>query len=162
MPSHTTYEYDDEYPTCLETHASLRVSSETLSPQDVSELLQIEASESYLKGSKIGRTSRVRSAHGWFLRSRHHVQSRDNRRHIDYILAKLEGSAHTLSRIRESPGAHMDIVSFYVSTGQGGPWLMPTQLRRLADLGLEIWWDIYFERRKARRHRAKPSMYPQG
>ncbi len=38
----------------------------------------------------------------------------------------------------------MDICSFYESTGQGGPWLMPSQMLKLGQLGLEVWWDIYF------------------
>lgn len=160
MPIDPIYEYFDEYSTCLETFAGLRVFSDALSPQDISSLLRLEASHSYVKGSKIGRSLRVRSCHGWFLESLDHVQSRDNRRHVDFLLAKLEGSAAALDTIRGSAGAHVDVLCYYVSSGQGGPWLMPTQLRGLADLGLEIWWDIYFDRRKARRYRGKTRMYP--
>jgi hypothetical protein len=41
-------------------------------------------------------------------------------------------------------GCKIDITSYWVSVGQGGPWLMPQQMLRLGALGIDIWWDIYF------------------
>lgn len=38
----------------------------------------------------------------------------------------------------------LDITSYWVSTGQGGPWLMPQQMLKLGGLGIGVWWDIYF------------------
>jgi hypothetical protein len=39
----------------------------------------------------------------------------------------------------------MDICSYWVGIGQGGPQLHPAQMRELGALGLAVWWDIYFE-----------------
>jgi hypothetical protein len=39
----------------------------------------------------------------------------------------------------------MDIACLWDShAGHGGPTLSPDLLRRLADLGIELWFDIYF------------------
>jgi hypothetical protein len=38
-----------------------------------------------------------------------------------------------------------DITCYWVSrSGQGGPWLMPDQMRQLGALNIDIWWDVYF------------------
>jgi hypothetical protein len=42
-------------------------------------------------------------------------------------------------------GCKIDITTYWVSIGQGGPWLMPQQMLRLGTLGIGVWWDIYFE-----------------
>ena len=82
-------------------------------------------------------------AAGWFLTSEDEIDSRDVRRHIDYLLDKIEGKADSLVSIRESGGS-ADIMCFWVSAaGQGGPSLWPTQMAKLAELDLEIWFDIY-------------------
>jgi hypothetical protein len=50
-------------------------------------------------------------------------------------------------------GFKIDITSFWVSTsGNGGPTISPYQMRRLADLEIEIWWDIYFYDDEPRRN----------
>ena len=41
-------------------------------------------------------------------------------------------------------GCKADISSFWMSVGQGGPWLMPEQMLKLGALDIDIWWDIYF------------------
>jgi hypothetical protein len=69
--------------------------------------------------------------------------SKDTRRHIDIILAALEGQAESIQVIQHQ-GCQVDITSYWVSTGQGGPWLMPEQMLKLGRLGISIWWDVYF------------------
>ena len=31
-----------------------------------------------------------------------------------------------------------------VTTGQGGPSLSASQMYRLGQLGIDVWWDVYF------------------
>ncbi len=43
-------------------------------------------------------------------------------------------------------GCQTDICNYWVSNGQGGPSLDVEMLGALHDLGLPIWFDMYFER----------------
>ncbi len=38
----------------------------------------------------------------------------------------------------------LNIMSYWVGIGQGGPALWPRQMLQLGALGLEVWWDVYF------------------
>jgi hypothetical protein len=60
------------------------------------------------------------------------------------ILAALEGKVDSVDEIHHQ-GCKIDITSYWVSTGQGGPWLMPHQMLKLGRLRIGVWWDIYFE-----------------
>lgn len=44
----------------------------------------------------------------------------------------------------QARGCEIDITNYWVSGGQGGPWLMPCQMLKLGALNIDIWWDIYF------------------
>jgi hypothetical protein len=30
-------------------------------------------------------------------------------------------------------------------SGEGGPTISPVQMKRLAELGIELWFDVYFD-----------------
>jgi len=57
-------------------------------------------------------------------------------------LAALEGKLDSVQKIQRQ-GCTLDITSYWVSTGQGGPWLMPEQMLKLGRLGISVWWDVY-------------------
>jgi hypothetical protein len=59
------------------------------------------------------------------------------------ILAALKDQAGVMKLLRAT-GCTVDIVSYWLSSGQGGPWLMPEQMMKLGRLGIPVWWDIYF------------------
>lgn len=59
------------------------------------------------------------------------------------ILSSLEGKEEAIASL-QGQGCKLDITSYWVSTGQGGPWLMPQQILKLGRLGIGVWWDIYF------------------
>lgn len=136
--------YQDDYNTCNTTYTTLRIYSESLSPQDITKYLEIEPSEIIDK--------RIRkdilmdediTLNAWFLTSENIIFSKDSRRHIDYIADKLlpiKEKIKTLAR----QDVKIDISCFWMSeSGQGGPTLSPQQLSKLAELELEIWFDIY-------------------
>lgn len=128
--------YDDAYPTCLETYATLRVSSGHHDPAHLAARLPIS-----------GMTCRLSKRRGppiaiWRLSTQDTVQSRDTRRHVDWLLDRIEPFAIALDALR-SGGAKADIFCYFVNIGQGGPMLSPPQLQRLAALRLEIGWDVY-------------------
>jgi hypothetical protein len=136
-------DYDDSYPTCAETFSTLRVFSDSLAPEEITKALQIEPTRSFRKGDSHSQGKLQRKANGWFYSTQKLCASKDTRRHIEIILAALEGQAES-TQVIQHQGCQVDITSYWVSTGQGGPGLMPEQMLKLGRLGISIWWDVYF------------------
>ena len=138
-----SYEYSDDYPTCLETYSTLRVYSDDLQPGEITEILGLQPHRSFAKGDAFGTSDRRRKATGWFYSTKNLVRSRDTRRHIDEVLAALEGKRDATKALIER-GCKLDIMSYWLSIGQGGPAVESEQMQRLADLQIGVWWDVYF------------------
>jgi hypothetical protein len=135
--------YNDSYPTCVKTYSTLRIFSEELGPEQITQLLQIRPTDSFRKGDIRGLRQLQRKTNGWFYCTANLSASKDGRRHIDLILAALEGKGVQVEELH-SRRCKIDITSYWSSTGQGGPWLMPEQMVKLGALRINIWWDIYF------------------
>jgi hypothetical protein len=136
--------YNDDYPTCLETFSTLRIFSEKLSPTEVTKILKIKPTESFQKGEPLNKGKLHRKTNGWFFETENTVKSRDTRRHIDFILQAVGRKGRAIKNLHQK-GCQLDIISYFVSTGQGGPALWPHQMLKLGQLGVEIWWDVYFK-----------------
>jgi hypothetical protein len=135
-----TSEYDDDYPTCVETYSTLCVFSDSVAPAAITTELGIPPTETFKKGESHSKGRLQRKANGWFYSTEGLLQSKDTRRHID----SKERAIETLRQ----KGCKMDISSYWVSIGQGGPALWPCQMIKLGNFGIEIWWDIYFRSNK--------------
>ena len=141
-------EYDDNYGTCADTYATLRIYHDDLDLKQISRLLNLTPTEAHRKGDtqrgrRTGHITTLRIG-SWLLRSDGAIDSRDSRRHVDWILDQLEGKAAIFETLRRQ-GCRTEIGCFWVSAcGHGGPTLSPHQSRRLAELGLEFSYDIYF------------------
>jgi hypothetical protein len=119
-----------------------------MDPEIVTSQLGVNPTSLNKKGEKrvnsLGRTREV-PLNGWFLSSESDISSRDLRRHLDWLLDKIEPSAPQLSKLQTAPGLTMLINCIWWSaTGQGGPTLWPEQMQRLAALDLECSFDISF------------------
>ncbi len=136
-------EYDDSYPTCVETYSTLRIFSDGVSPDKITRFLQTEPTDSFLKGQSFNQGKLKRKANGWFYSTKELSSSKDTRRHLDLILAALDGKDDAVGKLQRE-GCKIDVTTYWLSIGQGGPWLTPQQMLRLGVLGVEIWWDIYF------------------
>ena len=80
----------------------------------------------------------------WFLSSKLSVDSKNVRRHLDWVLDQLGGRRVALRDLAER-GAKLDVNCYWVSaSGHGGPMLSPPQLTKLADLEIELQFDVYF------------------
>jgi Domain of unknown function (DUF4279) len=137
---------DDEYPTCAKTYATLRVYPGDIDPAVVTDRLGIEPSRWQRRGGvteRAGRPPKVAPINGWFLESRGQVDSRDSGRHIDWLLDRVAPRAEAVRSLQEM-GCRMDISCYWLSrSGHGGPTIPPNQMRRLAELNIELWCDFY-------------------
>jgi hypothetical protein len=132
-----------DYPTCERTYATLRIYPESLDPFDVTSRLGIEPSDWQRRGESRRPGSRPARLHGWFLSSQGVLESRDVRRHLDWVLSIVVPRADTILAL-QSEACRMDVSCFWASaSGHGGPSVRPTQMRELARLNLELWFDVY-------------------
>lgn len=129
-------DYSDDYPTCLETHATFRVISACHDCTQLQAAMHLEPTS--CKPSR----SRSRPADIWELTTEGTLTSRDTRRHVDWLLDRIEPAAAALECLRQE-GAKTDIFCYFVNVGHGGPMLSVAQLVRLAALKIDISWDVY-------------------
>jgi hypothetical protein len=146
--SHRT-PYDDGYESCLETRAELLIYTGAIPPDEVSSRLGTEPTEINVAGrvrvNEYGR-ERVVKTSSWSLSSEGHVQSKDVRSHLDWLLARLEPSRTALLQLQSEADVRMSInVVWWSRGGSGGPTLWPQQMRAMSDLNLECSFDVYFE-----------------
>ncbi len=138
-------EYDDSYPTCNCTYASLCITlPEACDPVEFSHTIKIEPSRIQRKGERYaGKINNWPTA--WFLSSDQAIDSRDLRRHIDWLIDQLVGKEEIIHQVQVD-GGKLVLSCYWVSaTGYGGPILSPWTMRRLSDLGIEIWFDFYMD-----------------
>lgn len=138
--------YDDDYPTCAKTYATLCVFPGDIDPAAVTDRLEIEPSDWQRRGevaARPGRPPKIATINGWFLGSKGQVDSRDSRRHIDWLLDRMTPKAEAVRSLQEM-GCRMEIACYWrARSGPGGPIIPPTQMRRLAELNIELWFDFY-------------------
>ena len=129
-------EYDRKYPTCSKTYATLRIYHDKITPEEITQSLDILPTDCQLKNEKI-------KFNGWFLSSEKMVKSKDCREHIDSILNDIVFKKEFIESLIEQ-GALIDMSCFWLSKdGQGGPTLSPSQCQKLAELKIDIWFDFY-------------------
>jgi len=141
------HDYDDDYATCVETHATLRIFSCALSPDEISQVLNHTPTKSFLKGARrtnfSGAANPLYTTNGWLYETDGECDSRDCRRHLDLLVEKFIHNSAALAKLRES-GCEMDVTVYYVYS-QGGPTISAKQMAAFAESGLSIWWDLYRE-----------------
>jgi hypothetical protein len=134
--------YDDQYPTCNATYATLCIYGDDLDPNAVTSLFGIEPSQTQRKGEQLKKG--VVRRKGWFLSTENTVVSRDVRRHVHWLIETFSSKEEAFHQLRSQ--SYETVVSCYwmSASGHGGPMLSPKLMRSLSDLGVEIRFDIYF------------------
>jgi Domain of unknown function (DUF4279) len=141
--------YDDDYSTCTRTYATLSIYPVRTDPETITELLGIEPSSWQRTGGPMAESLRrppgIAELDLWCLTTKDRVKSRDSRRHIDWLLNRIEGKTAEL-RSTQLEGARMSVSCFWLSKfGEGGPTISPQQMTRLGELNIELWFDVYFD-----------------
>jgi len=141
-------EYKDAYDTCARTYATLRAYTGDMEPDEVSRFLGMAPTTSVTRGRVIvdgPSKGGVSKLNGWFLSTKERVDSKDLRRHLDWLLEGLAGHHDKLLALQAMPDVSMDVSCYWLSNyGHSGPTLSPKQMRSLCDLNLEIWFDCYY------------------
>lgn len=124
------------------TCAELLIYHDTLHPDAVTELLGIAPTKKVAVGEPGKPNSRGRvvvgKVNGWFLSSEGTVDSKDLRRHLDWLITRLRPCAENLRSLQETQGVRMYVFCpWWTRSGGGGPTLWPEQMRGLAELNLE-------------------------
>jgi len=119
---------------------------EQLDLAEISTLLSLEPTSTQQAGDLVSaRSGRLRKYSGWFLESAEHVASRDSRDHFSWLLERIAGKGDQLKSL-VARGYNVDICCRWDSaSGHGGPNMDPDQMTSLGSLGIETWFDIYFD-----------------
>jgi hypothetical protein len=132
--------YKDDYKTCSTTYATLRIIG--LNPDEVTLRLGLSPTDSFVRGDV--RHAAPMRHDGWFLDSKDAVDSKDVRRNLDWILDQLTPQRDALRALIER-GAKIDITCYWVSArGHGGPIISTVQSKKLAELEIDVSYDVYF------------------
>ena len=154
--------YDDDYATCEETYATLRVFSDSLDPLRITTILGVEPTKFFRTGDIRSTNLRVASPHYgsnvWLYSTAGRHTSRDCRRHLDLLIGAVLSNTEGLRTLR-SMECDVDVTSFYSYT-QGGPTLSPAQMSALAKADIDVWWDLYRADEPSRDDGAKPVPNP--
>lgn len=138
--------YDDDYPTCARTHATLLIYPNEVDPTEVTERIGIEPSSWQRRGEVIPQAKgppKVAELSGWFLTSKGQVESKDSRRHVAWLLDQIASKSEA-TRSLQKTGCTMAISCYWQSkNGHGGPTIPPSQMKTLGELNIELWFDIY-------------------
>ncbi len=139
-------EYDDDCESCEKTHASLVVYLENCDLEDVTAMLGISPTSWQRYGelpSNPNRLQKPAACTAWMLESKNQTDSQDARRHIDWLLSQLSGKELAIRKL-QMEGSVVKLWCYWLSKdGYGGPLLSPYQMKRLAELDIEIEFDFY-------------------
>ncbi|WHI45930.1 DUF4279 domain-containing protein [Microbulbifer sp. TRSA001] len=133
----------DDYPTCDETYITLRIYCGEISPDVVTEILGIKASDKIYKGKTVNGRKRPAILNGWFLTSEGKVDSLDSRAHLHWLFRLIDGKESPLNQVTKL------VDNVYIScywrskSGHGGPKLDTEQMEKLVKYGLNIEYDVY-------------------
>jgi hypothetical protein len=134
---------EEMYPTCARTYATLRVYPTQTDPDDITKLLNIFPSRTQRTGDLAhpGSTRTVPLA-GWFLTSKETIDSVDVQDHLHWLLSLILPRRSEILELQAD--CRMDVSCNWLSEqGHGGPTLTPKIMGELAQLNLELWFDVY-------------------
>lgn len=142
-----TREYIHDYATCGKTYATLCIYHHDLDPDAVSRLLELRPTRSQRRGDvrNLKAPNPVPLPIGaWLLCTEDVSQSRDVRFHIDLLLGMLVEKDDAIRQLT-AQGCQLRISCYWRSfSGHGGPMMWPETMGRLAELGIEVSFDVYF------------------
>ena len=128
---------------CTETFATLRIFSEDIHPEEITEILGAAPTGTDPRNLE-SRYKSQRLSNYWQHSTEKLSDSLDNVEHLDLIVNALKGKDTQLKLLRQR-GCKTDVFCYWVSNGQGGPRISVDLMKELVNFGLGIYWDMYFD-----------------
>lgn len=138
---------DHEYGTCDRTCAKLLIYPDSFRHEDITRTLNVRPTAGANKGERIENrfgNIRIVKLTRWELSSEEHVQSKDVRAHLDWLLGQLASSHEALRDLQQHEVRMGVSCPWWSLGGHGGPTLWPEQMKVLAELNLECSFDVQF------------------
>jgi hypothetical protein len=134
-----------DYPTCECCFSTLYIETGDMDPNYVTGRLNLKPTSIQRKGESANRFSnRTNPLSGWSLSSEARVDSKDLRNHMDWLLDQIACQKAEMESLRRA-GCVFRVWCYWLSkAGHGGPIISVSQIKRLAELELEIYLDVYF------------------
>lgn len=133
-------------PTASEVWISLRIYHVDLDPQQISDELQLQPTVAHKRGEPIQHT-RISSAPtgAWVLESKGAVRSTDLEEHLAWMLSRLSTAREALLKLQDVGYDISLVCSWFTSSDMTCPSLTAEHMRSAGNLGLGLWFDIYFQ-----------------
>jgi len=146
LPPGRSTAYNRDYGTCRRTCVVFSVLCGSMLVTEATNFLGIQPTDVAEKGKVVANSrGRIAPLNIWFIRSEGQVDSLDLRHHLDWLLDKIEPAASGIHQLQRLDGIVTRIMCIWESSvGHGGPTLWPEQMQRIANLNLELGFDIYF------------------
>jgi Domain of unknown function (DUF4279) len=134
-----------DYPTCERCYATLCIETGENDASFVSAHLDIQPTSVQIRGECAATgPARINALNMWFLSSDGRVDSKDLRNHLDWLFDRIGPNKSQLKSLREM-GCELRISCYWLSKeGEGGPTFSVSQTKKLAELEIEVWLDVYF------------------
>ena len=122
--------------------ASLRISGETLRPDEIDSQLGIKSTRTHLRGEPRSSRTKLLWKHSLWLLESQLTDDSEPVEHLNWLLNLLEPKASVIKSL--SGTFHVDLFcGFSSDSGQGGFTLDSVTLDRLARLGIPLTLDLY-------------------
>ncbi len=125
------------------THVFLRIEHDTAEPEGVTAVLGITPTHSARRGQlPAGGKGEPYPWNVWVLSSAYAVVLKDTRAHFQWLLASVGSRGAEMRKLRQR-GYRMEIHCLWMSQGgYGGPELSADIMRSLADLEVDVYFDV--------------------
>jgi hypothetical protein len=138
--------YSKDYGTCSYTHAWLRIMSEEMDPNEITKILNLTPTQIQHAGEpRSAKSNKVRKTSGWWISTKGLLDSLDARHHLDWILERVSEKTEEIKLLQKREYLVDVCVRWDSKSGHGGPTLSSKQLLGFGKLGIEVWFDIYFD-----------------
>ena len=133
-----------EYASCERTYVTLRIYPTNLDPDEVTRKMGVQPTSVQRVGDPMRlKSSKAITLAGWFLCSEDAVESTNTLNHLVWLLDYLMSHEVALHNL-QAEGHRMDVSCYWLrKQDKGGPELTSEIMKQLAQLQLDIWFDIY-------------------
>jgi len=137
--------FDHNFSSCSRTYATLCIYHDKLGIDDIQIDIDLLPDKIITKGERVGLSFARKN--GWLLGTGGRVKSKDLRAHIQWIINRISDKKSEFIALKQQ-GFEIRISCLWISAvGNGGPLLDHKMISDLAELPVDLHFDIWFEER---------------